>query len=110
MFQSATGKDDRVVKRLMAIAKSDADLNMQREAIRRISIRDDDGVTALIEIYNGASSDAVKEEVINRLGQSQNRKAADKLLAIAKDEANPKLRQSAVRKLSNSPIAPAAIR
>src|SRR5207244_2626477 len=45
------GMDDRAVKRLMTIAKNDPDLNMQREAIRRISIRNDDGIAALIEIY-----------------------------------------------------------
>lgn len=107
---ASDGTDNRAVKRLMTIAKNDPDLNMQREAIRRISIRDDDGIAALVEIYNGSNSESVKDEIINRLGQSQNRKATDKLLAIAKDEVNPKLRQSAVRKLSNSPIAPAAIR
>ena len=107
---ASDGRDDRAIKRLMTIAKQDPDPSMQRAAIRRISIRDDDGITALIEIYNGSNSDAVKEEIINRLGQSQSRKATDKLLAIAKDDSNPKLRQVAVRKLSNISLSPTSIR
>lgn len=104
------GTDDRAMKRLTTIAKNDPDLSMQREAIRRISIRNEDGIAALIEVYNGSNSDSIKEEIINRLAQSQSRKAADKLLAIARDDTNPKMRQAAVRKLSNSPITPSVIR
>jgi len=104
------GTDDRAVKRLTTIAKNDPDLNLQREAINRISIRNDDGITALIDIYNSSNSDSVKVAIINRLAQSQSRKAADKLLAIAREDANPKMRQAAVSKLSNSPITPSVIR
>jgi len=100
------GKDDRVLKRLAAIAKGDSDTGMQREAVRRISaVKGDESVERLIEIYDGASSDAVKEEVINNLARSESRKALDKLLAIAKNDPNPKLRQSAIRRLSNGRVS-----
>jgi HEAT repeat protein len=95
------GKDDVAVKRLVAIAKREGDTTMQREAIKRLPIRSEDGVTALIEIYDSSSNDVVKEEVLGRLVQSQSKRAGDKLMAVAKDDTNPKMRQSAIRKLSN---------
>jgi HEAT repeat protein len=97
------GKDDQTLKRLAAIAKRDADAGIEREAIRRIGgFKGDEAIGALIEIYDAATSDVIKEEIIGRLGQSQSRKALDKLLSIAKDDQNPKLRQSAVRRLSSN--------
>jgi HEAT repeat protein len=104
-------RDDRVLKRLTALAKSDADPGMQREAIRRLSaVKGEESVSLLIEIYDSASSEAVKEEVINRLAQSESRKALDKLLAIAKNDPSPKLRQSAIRRLSSGRVAGFSLR
>lgn len=94
--------NDQVLKRLIAIAKSGPDPELQRAAVRRLSVeRGDDQLDALIEIYDGVTVDVVREEVINRLARSNNRRAADKLLKIAKDEPNPRLRQAAIRRLSS---------
>jgi len=95
------GRDDRVLPKLISLAKRDADPEMQREAVRRLaSTSGDEHLGALIEIYDSAASDPVKEEIISRLARSQNRKALDKLLTIAKEDPSPKLRQLAVRRLS----------
>jgi hypothetical protein len=58
-------------------------------------------VQALVEIYDSVNSDPVKEEVIGRLSQGQDRKALDKLVTIAKNDPSPRLRQSAIRRLSS---------
>ncbi len=93
--------NERVIKRLVTIAKSGNDAELQRAAVRRLGgERGDDQLDALIEIYDGLNVDSVREEVINRLARSNSRKASDKLLKIAKDEPNPRLRQAAIRRLS----------
>jgi hypothetical protein len=95
--------NDRSIKRLIAIAKSGNDVEFQRTAIRRLSAdASEEQLKALMEIYDGATSDPVKEEVISRLGQSSNQKAKDKLVAIAKNDPSARLRQAAVRRLSGS--------
>ncbi|MBI1762794.1 MAG: HEAT repeat domain-containing protein [Acidobacteria bacterium] len=94
--------NERVIKRLITIAKSGSDAELQRAAVRRLGgERGDDQLDALIEIYDSVAVDGVREEVINRLARSNNRKASDKLLKIAKDEPNPRLRQAAIRRLSS---------
>jgi HEAT repeat protein len=94
--------NERVIKRLITIAKSGNDPELQRAAVRRLGgERGDDQLDALIEIYDGVNVDGVREEVINRLARSTSRKASDKLLKIAKDEPNPRLRQAAVRRLAS---------
>ncbi len=94
--------NDRVIKRLVTIAKTGSDAELQRAAVRRLGgERGDDQLDALIEIYDSVTVDGVREEVINRLARSNSRKASDKLLKIAKDEPNPKLRQAAIRRLSS---------
>ena len=94
--------NDRVIKRLVTIAKTGNDAELQRAAVRRLgNERGDDHLSELIEIYDSVNVDGVREEVINRLARSNDRRAADKLLKIAKDEPNPRLRQAAIRRLSS---------
>jgi len=95
--------NERSIKRLIAIAKTGTDAEFQRTAIRRLSPdASAEQMQALIEIYDSAASDPVKEEVINKLAQSTNPKAKDKLVGIAKNDQNSRLRQAAVRRLSGS--------
>jgi HEAT repeat protein len=95
--------NERSIKRLIAIAKTGTDAEFQRTAIRRLSPdASAEQMQALIEIYDSAASDPVKEEVINKLAQSTNSKAKDKLVGIAKNDQNSRLRQAAVRRLSGS--------
>lgn len=100
------GKNDKVFKRLVAIAKTGNTPELQRAAVRRLSIgKDDEQLNLLIELYDTSNVEVVKEEVIMSLGRSDSRKAADKLLKIAKDDPSPKLRQAAIRRLSSRSVS-----
>jgi len=102
-------REDHVLQRLTDIAKKEQDPSLQSEAVRRISVattsdNPEGAINALIDVYDTTPNDATKEEVIKGLGRSKNRKAVDKLLSIASKDGNPKMRQSAVRKLSSNGI------
>ena len=93
----------RVVPLLKEIASKETIADLQTSAVSNLSrVKTDQSVDALIDLYESLSADSLKEEVIRGLARTDNRKAADKLLAIAKNDPNPKLRQQAVRRLSQS--------
>jgi len=93
----------RVVSLLKEFAAEGSNVELQRSAVSNLSrVRTADGTDALISLYDGAKDDAVKEEIIAGLARSKERKAADKLLAIAKNDPSPKMRQRAIRRLSTT--------
>jgi len=103
-------REEHVLQKLTAIAKKEQDASLQSEAVRRISVgttseNPEGAINALIDVYDTTPNDSVKEEVIKGLGRSKNRKAVNKLLSIAEKDGNPKLRQSAVRRLSSNGIS-----
>jgi HEAT repeat protein len=100
------GRNEKVFRRLVAIAKTGSTPELQRAAVRRLSIgKEDERLNLLIELYDTSNVEAVKEEVIMSLARSDSRKAADKLLKIAKDDPSPKLRQAAIRRLSSRSVS-----
>ena len=99
----ASHDSPRVVPLLKEIGAKDPNVDLQTSAVSNLSrVRTEQGVDALIDLYDNSSVDSIKEEVIRGLARNDHRKAADKLLAIAKNDANPKLRQQAVRRLSQN--------
>lgn len=91
----------RSIALLKEVAAKDSDIEIQRSAISNLSrVRTDDGLNALIELYDNAASDTLKEEIIAGIARNESRKAMDKLQAIARNDANPKMRQQAIRRLS----------
>lgn len=93
----------RVVSLLREFVTQDSNLDLQRTAVSNLArIRTTEGVDALIALYDEAKDDTVKEEIIAGLSRSKERKAADKLLTIAKNDANPKMRQRAIRRISTA--------
>lgn len=95
------GPNDRVLRRLTEIAKRETDPDLQRAAVRRLSpSKGNEQLQALLEIYDGVSVEPVKEEVIGRLAQGEDRRALDKLVAIAKNDPSARLRQAAIRRLA----------
>lgn len=93
----------RSIPLLKEIASKETDVELQRAAVSNLSrIKTQDGLDALIELYDGAGSDTLKEEIIAGIARNESRKATDKLLAIAKNDANPRMRQRAIRRLSTS--------
>ncbi len=97
----ATHKSPRSITLLKDVSTKDPDIEIQRSAISNLSrVKSQEGLNALIELYDGATSDTLKEEIIAGIARNESRKAMDKLQAIAKNDANPKMRQRAIRRLS----------
>jgi hypothetical protein len=88
---------------LKEVAAKDSDVEIQRSAVSNLSrVKTQEGLNALIDLYDGAASDTLKEEIIGGIARNESRKAMDKLQEIAKNDANPKMRQRAIRRLSTS--------
>ncbi len=92
---------NRVVPLLKGFAEKETVEELQRSAISNLGrVGSSESIDALISIFDSNVSGAVKDEVISALARQKERRAADKLLAIAKNDADPKLRQAAIRRLS----------
>lgn len=101
----AIGSHDssRAVSMLKEFATQESNVELQRSAVSNLSrFRTVEGTDALISLYDNAKDDVVKEEIISGLSRSKERQAADKLLNIAQNDSNPKMRRSAVRRLSTA--------
>lgn len=101
----AIGSHDssRAVSMLKEFAVQDSTVELQRSAVSNLSrFRTAEGTDALISLYDNARDDAVKDEIISGLARSKERRAADKLLNIAQNDPNPKMRRSAVRRISTA--------
>src|SRR5215475_1511782 len=97
----AVHNSPRSIALLKEVAAKDSDVEIQRSAISNLSrVKTQEGLNALIELYDGAASDALKEEIIGGIARNESRKAIDKLQAIAKNDADPKMRQRAIRRLT----------
>jgi hypothetical protein len=99
----AVHNSPRAIPLLKDVASKETDVELQRSAISNLSrIKTQDGLNALIELYDNAGSDTLKEEIIAGIARNESRRAMDKLLAIAKNDPSPKMRQRAIRRLSTS--------
>jgi hypothetical protein len=95
--------NSRAVSILKEFAVQDSNVELQRSAVSNLSrFRTAEGTDALISLYDNAKDDAVKDEIISGLSRSKERRAADKLLNIAQNDPNPKMRRSAVRRISTA--------
>jgi hypothetical protein len=93
----------RSISLLKEFAVKDSDVEIQRSAVSNLSrVKTMEALNALIELYDGAASDTIKEEIIAGIARNESRKAIDKLQSIAKNDANPKMRQRAIRRLSTA--------
>ncbi len=79
---------------LLAVAKSDPNADLRREAIRWLGVVH--AQNELSQLYSAESSPDVKEEIIQAMFIGGN---ADKLIEIAKSEKDVRLRQVAIRRL-----------
>ncbi|MGE0130705.1 MAG: HEAT repeat domain-containing protein [Blastocatellales bacterium] len=97
----AVHNSPRSIALLKEIAAKESNIEIQRSAVSNLSrVKTDDSLNALVELYDNAGSDTLKEEIISGIARNESRKAMDKLQAIAKNDANPKMRQRAIRRLS----------
>jgi hypothetical protein len=99
----AVHNSSRSISLLKDVATKDSDVEIQRSAISNLSrVKSQESLNALIELYDGATSDMLKDEIIGGIARNESRKAMDKLQAIAKNDADPKMRQRAIRRLSTA--------
>lgn len=98
----ATHDSSRAIALLKEYATNDARVDVQRSAIANLArVKTAESLATLIELYDKTASNELKEEIIGGLGRSDDRQASDKLLSIARNDPDPKMRQRAVRRLSS---------
>jgi HEAT repeats len=98
----AAHNSPRVVGLLKEVSTKESNLEVQRSAISNLArVRTQESLDALIDLYDKSTVDSLKEEIIGGIARDESRKASDKLLSIAKNDPNPKMRQRAIRRLSS---------
>lgn len=98
----ATHDSPRAIALLKEYATNDARVDVQRSAIANLArVKTAESLATLIELYDKTASNELKEEIIGGLGRSDDRQASDKLLFIARNDPDPKMRQRAVRRLAS---------
>jgi hypothetical protein len=98
----AVHDNSRVVPLLKEVATKETNTELQRSAVSNLArVKTPESLDVLIDLYDNATVDSVKEEIIGGIARDESRKATDKLLAIAKNDPNPKMRQRAIRRLSS---------
>ena len=94
------GDNSRAMAKLVQIARTEKDETLRSRALRQLGrIPGDDGATQLISIYDSLKDSKEKQLVIRYLGVNKSKKAADKLVQIAKNDTDPAVRSSAIRAL-----------
>ncbi len=87
----------RDLDHLAAIAKSEQNVELRREAVRQLgTIREDQGIASLVSIYGSESDKDIKSEILNSLA---NEGAVKQLIDCARKESDPELKRVAVRRL-----------
>ena len=85
---------------LLGIAKTDADAESRRVAVRQLGeFQRDDAVDELMKIYANDASIDVKRNALRALAETKSPKAQARLLEVARTDPNPDLRKQAVRVL-----------
>jgi hypothetical protein len=98
----AVHDNPRVIPLLKEVATKESNTELQRSAVSNLArVKTPESLDVLIDLYDNATVDSVKEEIIGGIARDESRKATDKLLAIAKNDPNPKMRQRAIRRLSS---------
>ncbi|HEY3580480.1 MAG TPA: HEAT repeat domain-containing protein [Pyrinomonadaceae bacterium] len=86
---------------LLGIAKTDADAESRRVAVRQFGEwRRDDAVDELMKIYANDANIEVKRTALRALSDMRSAKGQARLLEVARTDPNPELRKQAVRVLS----------
>ncbi len=94
------GDNAKAIAKLLQIAKTEKDETLRSRALSQLAkVKGDEGANHLIQIYDSLQDTKEKQTVIRYLGYNKTRKAADKLIQIAKNDADPAVRQSAIRSL-----------
>ncbi len=85
---------------LLGVAKSDADWEARRTAVRQLGhFERDDAVEELMKIYASDANVEVKRAALRSLAETKNARAQARLLEVARTETNNELRKTAIRVL-----------
>ena len=85
---------------LLNIAKTEADWESRRTAVRQLGdFKRDDVTDELIKIYTSDPQMEVKKAALRSLGETKTAKAQARLMEIARNDTNPELRKQAIRVL-----------
>ena len=85
---------------LLAVAKTDADWESRRTAVRRLGeFQRDDAVDEVMKIYASDANIEVKRSALRALAETKSPKAQARLLEVARTDPNADLRKQAVRVL-----------
>jgi HEAT repeat protein len=88
----------RDIEHLTAIAKSEQNVELRREAIRQLgNIRDEQTTASLVAIYGTESDKEIKTEILSSL---RNQQAVKQIIDCARKETDPEMKKTAVRYLS----------
>ncbi len=94
------GDNSKAIAKLLQIARTEKDETLRSRALGQLAkVKGDEGANHLIAIYDSLQDPKEKQTVIRYLGYNKSRKAADKLIQIAKNDTDPAVRQSAIRSL-----------
>lgn len=86
---------------LLSIAKSDADWESRRTAVRQLGhFKREDAAEELMKIYISDTNVEVKRAALRSLAETKNPRAQARLLDVARTEAHPELRKTAIRVLA----------
>jgi HEAT repeat protein len=86
---------------LLAVAKSDADWESRRTAVRQLGhFQRDDAAEELMKIYTNDTNVEVKRAALRSLAETKHPRAQTRLVEIARTEPNVELRKTAIRVLS----------
>ena len=85
---------------LLSVAKTDADSESRRTAVRRLGeFERDDAVDEVMKIYANDANIEVKRSALRALAETKSPKAQARLLEVARTDPNADLRKQAVRVL-----------
>jgi beta-lactamase regulating signal transducer with metallopeptidase domain len=94
------GDNSRATAKLVQVARTEKDETLRSRALRQLGrIPGDDGASQLISIYDSLKDSKEKQLVIRYLGVNKSKKAADKLVQIARNDTDPAVRSAAIRAL-----------
>lgn len=87
---------------LLSVARDESTPSQLRRRALSLAARAGVSSAELAKMYDATSDQQLKESLVEILGQSGDRAATDKLMAIARSEQDPRLRRRTIAQLSRS--------
>ena len=85
----------KAAEKVLALARSTADKELQQEAINFIAFRPN-AFDELVSLFDSSRDAETRRVILDNIGMSQDPRATQKLFSIAQSDADPELRRAAV--------------